>query len=73
MQHATTMAGMADVCLIRKCARDRGCTGPLVASKPTESCFRLPADGVLQPEETLVPVCMLTCTDDELAAIEANA
>jgi hypothetical protein len=72
VRHATTMAGMPHACSIRKCARDRACTGPLIACKLPESTIRFAAYNTLQPSEQLVPLCIAIANDEAVAEITAH-
>jgi hypothetical protein len=71
MRHATTTAGIPHVCTIRKCARDRACTGPLVACRPPGFSIRFAAYQTLESDEDLIPVCIAVSSDEELVEIIA--
>ena len=72
LRQAITATGVPHTCLIRKCRRDGGCTGPLVAGDIHPDRDFLIADPAQSPAEKMMPSCLPTCSESEMNEINRH-
>ena len=72
LRHVMAKAGLPAICPIRKCRRDRRCSGPLLTGTEMHS-LRLSDGEALLPEEGQVPICMCLCRHRESTIMCARA
>ncbi|MDB5525256.1 MAG: hypothetical protein JWM58_3019 [Rhizobium sp.] len=72
LRKAIIAAGLTHSCAIRKCRRDGGCTGPLVAGDIYTDPDLLVVDPARSPGEHIIPACMALCSESEIDDINRH-